>query len=48
MDAAISKMLFLHLPTRHPSSYPELEMSSAVQASALLGIGLLYQGSAHR
>lgn len=41
-------MLFLHLPTRHPSSYPELEISSLVQAAALLGVGLLFQGSCHR
>ena len=48
LDPVISKMLFLHVPARHPSTYPELELSPLVQASALLGVGLLYQGSCHR
>ncbi|KAK9819157.1 hypothetical protein WJX81_007920 [Elliptochloris bilobata] len=48
LDATISKMLFLHIPTRHPATYPELELSPLVQAAALLGVGLLYQGSCHR
>ena len=48
MDAATSKMLFLHIPTQHPSSYPELELSPQVQAAALMGVGLLYEQSAHR
>ena len=47
-DTSISRMLFLHLPTRHPSTYPELEISALVQAAALLGVGLLFQGSCHR
>ena len=47
-DATISKTLFLHLPTRHPSSYPELDISPLVQAAALAGVGLLFQGTAHR
>lgn len=48
LDSATSRMLFLHLPTRHPSTYPELEISPLVQAAALLGVGLLFQGSCHR
>ena len=48
LDAGVSKTLFLHIPTQHPSSYPELELSPHVQAAALLGVGLLYEGSAHR
>ena len=47
-DATISKTRFLHLPTRHPSSYPELDISPLVQAAALAGVGLLFQGTAHR
>lgn len=47
-DASISKMLFLHLPSRFPPLLPELELSSLVQSAALLGVGLLYQGSCHR
>ena len=48
LDATVGKMLFLHIPSRHPTSYPELELSPLVQAAALLGVGLLYQGSCHR
>ena len=48
MDAMTSKMLFLHIPARHPASYPELELSTAVQTAALMGVGLLYMGSSHR
>ncbi|KAK9834947.1 hypothetical protein WJX84_010452 [Apatococcus fuscideae] len=47
-DASISKMLFLHVPTRHPPTYPELELSPHVQAAAILGAGLLYMGSCQR
>ncbi|EFN54660.1 hypothetical protein CHLNCDRAFT_9822, partial [Chlorella variabilis] len=47
-DATISKTLFLHLPTRHPSSYPELDISPLVQAAALAGVGLLFQSTCHR
>lgn len=48
MDAMTSKMLFLHIPARHPASYPELELSTSVQTAALMGVGLLYMGSSHR
>ncbi|KAI3425098.1 hypothetical protein D9Q98_008476 [Chlorella vulgaris] len=47
-DSTISKTLFLHLPTRHPSNYPELDISPLVQAAALAGVGLLFQGTCHR
>jgi anaphase-promoting complex subunit 1 len=43
MDSTTNRMLFLHLPSRHPSTFPELELSPLVQAAALLGVGLLYQ-----
>ncbi|KAK9828929.1 hypothetical protein WJX72_002853 [[Myrmecia] bisecta] len=48
LDPTISKMLFLHIPSRHPATYPELELSPLVQAAALMGVGLLYQSSCHR
>ena len=48
MNPDASKMCFLHLPTRHPSAFPEVELSPTVQAAALLSVGLLYEGSAHR
>ncbi|XP_031485584.1 anaphase-promoting complex subunit 1 isoform X2 [Nymphaea colorata] len=47
MDPAISKMLYVHVPSRHPASFPELELPTVVQSAALLAIGLLYEGSAH-
>ena len=43
-----SRTLFLHLPSKHPASFPELELPHTVQAAALVGIGLLYRGTAHR
>jgi anaphase-promoting complex subunit 1 len=48
MDPVISKMLLLHLPARHPMAYPDLEMPAIVQAAALMGLGIVYQGSCHR
>ena len=48
LDPVISKMLFLHVPACHSATCPELELSPLVQAAALLGFGLLYQGSCHR
>lgn len=48
MDSTLTKMLFLHLPARHPIGYPDLEISPVVQCAALVGLGLLYQGSSQR
>ncbi|XP_010253785.1 PREDICTED: anaphase-promoting complex subunit 1 [Nelumbo nucifera] len=47
MQPAISKSLYFHIPTRHPSSFPELELPTLLQSAALMSIGLLYEGSAH-
>ncbi|KAL2526600.1 Anaphase-promoting complex subunit 1 [Abeliophyllum distichum] len=47
MQPAISKSLYVHLPARHPSSFPELELPTLIQSAALLSVGLLYEGSAH-
>ncbi|XP_039838827.1 anaphase-promoting complex subunit 1-like isoform X7 [Panicum virgatum] len=47
MDPAISKMLYFHVPSRHPSSTPELELPTLLQSAAVMGIGLLYESSAH-
>ncbi|XP_062231175.1 anaphase-promoting complex subunit 1 isoform X2 [Phragmites australis] len=47
MDPSISKMLYFHVPSRHPSSTPELELPTLLQSAAVMGIGLLYEGSAH-
>ncbi|XP_015079876.1 anaphase-promoting complex subunit 1 isoform X2 [Solanum pennellii] len=47
MQPAISKSLYVHIPSRHPSSFPELELPTLLQSAALLSVGLLYEGSAH-
>ena len=47
-DPSLSKMLHLHLPSRHPSSFPPLDLPSLVQAASLLSLGLLYQSTQHR
>jgi len=47
-DAAVSKMLCLHIPSLLPPSFSTMEVASAAQTAAVSGIGLLYQGSSHR
>lgn len=34
--------------TQPRQAFPELELSPLVQAAALMGVGLLYEGSGHR
>ncbi|XP_004308940.1 PREDICTED: anaphase-promoting complex subunit 1-like [Fragaria vesca subsp. vesca] len=47
MQPEISKCLFVHIPARYPSSFPELELPTLLQSAALMSVGLLYEGSAH-
>eukprot|EP01018_Ginkgo_biloba_P012111 Gb_37425 [translate_table: standard] len=47
MNPRISKMFYLHIPSRHPPSFPELEITIRMQSAALMAVGLLYQESAH-
>uniref|UniRef100_A0A2P2JSX6 Anaphase-promoting complex subunit 1 n=4 Tax=Rhizophora mucronata TaxID=61149 RepID=A0A2P2JSX6_RHIMU len=47
MQPAISKSLYFHIPARHSSSYPELELPTLLQSAALVSVGLLYEGSVH-
>ncbi|EYU26801.1 hypothetical protein ABFS82_06G140000 [Erythranthe guttata] len=47
MQPSISKSLYVHLPARHPSSFPELELPTLIQSAALISVGLLYEGSTH-
>ncbi|KRH14935.1 hypothetical protein GLYMA_14G058400v4 [Glycine max] len=42
-----SQTLYFHIPVRHPSSYPELEVPTLLQSAALMSLGILYEGSAH-
>jgi len=50
MHAPTAKVLALHIPALHPPSFTELELEvpPIVQVAALVGVGLLYEGSAHR
>ncbi|KAJ9683860.1 hypothetical protein PVL29_016384 [Vitis rotundifolia] len=47
MQPAISKSLYVHIPARHPSSFPELELPTLLQSAALMSLGILFEGSAH-
>lgn len=47
-DAAVSKMLCLHIPALLPQPFAEMEVSPAAQTAAMTGIGLLYSSTAHR
>jgi anaphase-promoting complex subunit 1 len=47
-DAAISKMLCLHIPALLPQPFAEMEVSAVAQTAAIIGIGLLYCATAHR
>ncbi|KAK4480701.1 hypothetical protein RD792_013783 [Penstemon davidsonii] len=47
MQPSISKSLYVHLPARHPMSFPELELPTLIQSAALMSVGLLYEGSGH-
>ena len=47
-DPGVSKMLCLHVPSLLPPSFIPMDLASTVQAGAVAGIGILYQGSSHR
>jgi len=48
MAPTISKMLCLHIPSLLPAAFSDMEVPSVVQTSALMGVGLLYEGTGHR
>ncbi|WCJ19904.1 Anaphase-promoting complex subunit 1 [Euphorbia peplus] len=47
MQPAISKLLYVHIPSRHSLSFPELELPTLLQSAALVSAGLLYEGTVH-
>lgn len=47
-DISVSKMLCLHIPSLIPQHFSAIDVASPVQASAVSGAGLLFQGSSHR
>ncbi|XP_033102759.1 anaphase-promoting complex subunit 1-like [Anneissia japonica] len=48
MDVSVTKMLSIHIPALLPPTSTELDVPHVVQVSAVVGIGLVYQGTAHR
>lgn len=48
MDLSTTKMLSLHTESLLPPTSVELDVTQNMQVAALLGVGLVYQGTAHR
>ena len=48
MDVATTRLLSIHVATLLPPTSTELDISHNIQVAAVLGIGLLYQSTAHR
>ena len=48
MDLATTKMLSIHVDALLPPTSAELDVPASVMSAALVGIGLVYQGTAHR
>jgi len=48
MDMASTKLLSIHIPALLPPTSTELDVPHIVKVAAVLGIGLVYQGTAHR
>ena len=48
MDLATCKILSIHLPAMLPPTSTELNVAHNVQVAAILGVGLLFQGTGHR
>lgn len=48
MDVATTKLLSIHVSALLPPTSTELDVPHIVKVAAILGIGLVYQGTAHR
>ncbi|KAK3580765.1 hypothetical protein CHS0354_023054 [Potamilus streckersoni] len=48
MDFATTKILSIHVPALLPPTSTELSVAHNIQVSAVMGIGLVYQGTGHR
>lgn len=48
MDLNVIKMLSIHVPALLPPTSTELNVPHNVQVAGILGVGLVYQGTAHR
>ena len=48
MDVATTRLLSIHIVALLPPTSTELEIPHNTQVAAILGVGLVYQGTAHR
>ena len=48
MDLEVTRILSVHIPALLPAGSTQLNVPSLAQVAALIGLGLVYQGSAHR
>ncbi|CAK8997966.1 Anaphase-promoting complex subunit 1 (APC1) (Cyclosome subunit 1) (Mitotic checkpoint regulator) (Testis-specific gene 24 protein) [Durusdinium trenchii] len=48
MDSGLTRTCCVHIPSMLPATFSDVEVSSPVQCSAVLALGLLYAGSGHR
>jgi anaphase-promoting complex subunit 1 len=48
MNVCMTKLLSLHVETLLPPTSVELNVQQNVQIAALMGVGLVYQGTAHK
>ena len=48
MDITATKMLSIHLDALLPPTSAELDVPHSAQVAAILGVGLVYQGTAQR
>jgi hypothetical protein len=48
MDVATTKLMSVHIEALLPPTSIEIDVPQNIQVAALLGIGLLFEGTAHR
>ena len=48
MDVTTTKMLSIHVDALLPPTSAELDLPHSAQVAAILGVGLVYQGTAQR
>ncbi|KAL3666576.1 hypothetical protein V7S43_008203 [Phytophthora oleae] len=48
LERSVSKMLCLHVPSLLPSPFGGFSVPASTQTAALLGLGILYQGTGYR
>ncbi|KAJ8250814.1 hypothetical protein COCON_G00227360 [Conger conger] len=48
MDMSITRLLSIHIPALLPPTSTELDVPHNVQVAAVVGLGLVYQGTGHR